>query len=216
MPKQTFNNLDAERQSQIMTAALDEFSTQSYAEASTNRICKIAEIAKGSFYQYFEDKLDLYTYLLNQSANVKMTVFNETLKSLDTLTFLEQIKALYLCGIEFAIQNPKYSRLGQKFAHEKNESVKQSVLKGNTQKAYSFYEHLIEQAKEKGTIKRTVNTLALALLIQALNDAVLAYITEQYDTLNYESDQEAILEFVNLELEILKFGIDNVTKSLDF
>ncbi len=212
MPKQTFINLDSDRQSQIMTAALDEFSEHSYAEASTNQICKISGIAKGSFYQYFEDKLDLYTYLLTQSANVKMTVFSETLKSLDNLTFLEQIKALYLCGIEFAIQNPKYSMLGQKFAHEKNESVKQSVLKGNTQKAYSFYEHLIEGAKEKGSVKKNVNTLALALLVQALNDAVLSYITERYETLNYESDQKAILEFVNLELEILKFGIDNVTE----
>lgn len=209
MPKQTFNNLDVERQSQIMTASLDEFSSFSYAEASTNRICKNAGIAKGSFYQYFEDKLDLYVTLLTQSADVKMTIFGETLKNLDNLTFLEQIRALYLCGIEFAIQNPKYSSLADKFAHEKNESVKQSVLKGNTQKAYSFYEQLIDKAKERGSVKKSVNTRALALLIQALNDAVLEYMTERYEALNYAEDKASILEFVDLELEILKMGIDS-------
>jgi len=212
MPKQTFNNLDSERQTQIMTAVLDEFSDYTYAEASTNRICKNAGIAKGSFYQYFEDKLDVYVYLLTQSTGVKMAVFGETLKNLDNLTFLEQIRALYLCGIEFAIQNPKYARLAQKFAHEKNESVKQSVLKGNTQKAYTFYEHLIEKAKKQGTVKKQIDTRALALLIQALNDAVLDYMTTHYEALNYESDQASILKFVDLELDILRMGIDNVTK----
>jgi AcrR family transcriptional regulator len=209
MPKQTFINLDGERQAQIMTAALDEFSSYTYAEASTNRICKNAGIAKGSFYQYFEDKLDLYVYLLTQSTGVKMGIFGETLKNLDKLTFLEQIKALYLCGIEFAIQNPKYSRLADKFAHEKNDHVKQSIL---TQKAYSFYETLIEKAKEQGTVKAGINTRALALLIGALNDAVLEYMTEQYDSPDFASDKASILEFVDLELEILKLGIDNVTK----
>lgn len=212
MPKQTFNNLDTDKQLQIMSAALDEFSTYTYGEASTNRICKSAGIAKGSFYQYFEDKLDLYVYLLTQSTGVKMTIFGETLKNLDNLTFIEQIRALYLCGIEFAINNPKYSNLAQKFAHEKNESVRQSVLKGNTQKAYTFYEHLIEKAKERGTVKSEIDTRALALLIQALNDAVLEYMTERYEALNYASDQASILAFVDLELKILKMGIDNVTE----
>lgn len=211
MPKQTFTNLDGERQSQIMTAALDEFSSYTYAEASTNRICKNAGIAKGSFYQYFEDKLDLYVYLLTQSAGVKMAIFGETLKNLDNLTFIEQIRALYLCGIEFAIQNPKYSNLAQKFAHEKNDHVKESVLKGNNPKAYSFYETLIEKAKEKGTVKLSINTRALALLIVALNDAVLDYMIDHYESLNFSTDQASILEFVDLELEILKLGIDNVT-----
>lgn len=212
MPKQTFNNLDTDKQLQIMSAALDEFSTYTYGEASTNRICKSAGIAKGSFYQYFEDKLDLYVYLLTQSTGVKMTIFGETLKNLDNLTFIEQIRALYLCGIEFAINNPKYSNLAQKFAHEKNESVRQSVLKGNTQKAYTFYEHLIEKAKERGTVKSEIDTRALALLIQALNDAVLEYMTERYEALNNASDQASILAFVDLELKILKMGIDNVTE----
>nr|WP_242704258.1 TetR/AcrR family transcriptional regulator [Enterococcus sp. 665A] len=45
-----------------MTAAKKEFSRVPMGEASIAQIIKDAEIPRGSFYQYFEDKEDLYFY----------------------------------------------------------------------------------------------------------------------------------------------------------
>lgn len=42
-----------------MEEAVAEFSDRTYAEASLSQIARSARIPKGSFYQYFEDKLDL-------------------------------------------------------------------------------------------------------------------------------------------------------------
>ncbi|MGH2155989.1 TetR/AcrR family transcriptional regulator, partial [Enterococcus faecalis] len=39
-----------------------EFSCHSLQEASITNIVKLAEIRRGSFYQYFENKQDLYFY----------------------------------------------------------------------------------------------------------------------------------------------------------
>lgn len=66
MPKQTFFNLPKEKRDRIIAAAKEVFSKNSYEEASINQIVKLAQIPRGSFYQYFEDKDDLYGYLSSQ------------------------------------------------------------------------------------------------------------------------------------------------------
>lgn len=64
MPTQTFFNLPIDKQKRLLDAASTEFSRVPLTEASINNIIKLAEILRGSFYQYFKDKEDLYYYFL--------------------------------------------------------------------------------------------------------------------------------------------------------
>lgn len=64
MPTERFLNLPEEKQKRIIQASLTEFSRVPFEEVSINRIIQDAGIARGSFYQYFEDKQDLRMYLL--------------------------------------------------------------------------------------------------------------------------------------------------------
>lgn len=62
VPKQTFFNLPEEKRERLLKAAYREFSRVSLDEASINVIIHESDISRGSFYQYFEDKEDLYFY----------------------------------------------------------------------------------------------------------------------------------------------------------
>jgi AcrR family transcriptional regulator len=64
MPKPTFHNLPEDKQARIVDAALDEFAAVPFEAASVNRIVRGAGIAKGSFYQYFDDMADLYQHVV--------------------------------------------------------------------------------------------------------------------------------------------------------
>jgi AcrR family transcriptional regulator len=68
MPKQTFFHLSKDKQETLIHAAKQEFSRAPLHEASIANIIKSAGIPRGSFYQYFDDKEDLFYYLLNQLA----------------------------------------------------------------------------------------------------------------------------------------------------
>ena len=46
-----------------MQAALDEFATHGFHDASLNRVIDAAGISKGSMYYYFDGKEDLYAYV---------------------------------------------------------------------------------------------------------------------------------------------------------
>ena len=65
MPKQTFFNLPASKRNIFLGASKKEFTRAPLFEASIANIVRAAGIPRGSFYQYFEDKEDLYLYLLD-------------------------------------------------------------------------------------------------------------------------------------------------------
>ncbi|OJF91581.1 TetR/AcrR family transcriptional regulator [Alkalibacterium sp. 20] len=66
MPTQTFFNLPEDKKKRLIAGAMKEFSAKSLNEASISNIVKNAKISRGSFYQYFEDKKDLYFFLIGK------------------------------------------------------------------------------------------------------------------------------------------------------
>ncbi len=70
MPSDTFLRLNADKREKLIDASFKEFSLYNFNDASINRIIKEAGISRGSFYMYFEDKKDLYFYLLEQYLEV--------------------------------------------------------------------------------------------------------------------------------------------------
>lgn len=61
----TFQNLKEDKKNRIIDAALVEFSIRPFNEASITNIVKNADISRGSFYQYFGNKENIYKYLVN-------------------------------------------------------------------------------------------------------------------------------------------------------
>ena len=66
MPSDTFFRLPAPKRERLLRCARQEFSRVSYPDASINRIIHSAGIPRGSFYMYFEDKSDLFLYLMDR------------------------------------------------------------------------------------------------------------------------------------------------------
>lgn len=65
MPHKAFFNLTQEKQNKIIDCAYKEFSNNTYEKASIFLIAKKSEISRASFYCYFEDKEDIYKYLID-------------------------------------------------------------------------------------------------------------------------------------------------------
>ncbi|MBR0306571.1 MAG: TetR/AcrR family transcriptional regulator, partial [Lachnospiraceae bacterium] len=64
MPSERFFRLPKAKADTIRNAAIQEFKRVTPEEASINKIIQSAEISRGSFYTYFEDKHDLLRWLL--------------------------------------------------------------------------------------------------------------------------------------------------------
>lgn len=75
MPTLTFYNLPEEKKQKLVAAAEQEFSRVPVYEASIANIVRQAGIPRGSFYQYFEGKEDVFFFLLNTQAQKRRRTF---------------------------------------------------------------------------------------------------------------------------------------------
>ena len=80
MPTDTFFRLPEEKRTRILEGAWSEFTAVPYAEASINRIVQTSRIPRGSFYQYFEDKNDLFLTLIDEIRDRFLDLFHDTLE----------------------------------------------------------------------------------------------------------------------------------------
>lgn len=83
MIKPTFYNLPQEKRNRIINAVLNEFSSSSSEKVSINRIIKAANISRGSFYQYFDDKVDLVEILVKNFMDTAYEEFCTALANSD-------------------------------------------------------------------------------------------------------------------------------------
>ena len=81
MPTETFFKLSEDKKNKIIESAKKEFSRVPIEEVSIKNIVEDAEIARGSFYQYFESKQDVLLYLIDSKMKDVDTYILETLKN---------------------------------------------------------------------------------------------------------------------------------------
>ncbi|MEU4169160.1 TetR/AcrR family transcriptional regulator [Streptomyces sp. NPDC026665] len=86
MPTSTWTRLSPVRRERVLVAAMDEFGTHGYSTGSLNVIAREAGVAKGSLFQYFEGKLDLFTYVAEQTSLRIYTVMQPWLDGYDGST----------------------------------------------------------------------------------------------------------------------------------
>lgn len=128
MPTKTFHSLPDEKRQMIFNASLEEFSDNGYPMASTNRICKQAGISKGSMFQYFENKEDLFLYVVRKALRdiidmyrAENIIYNENMSlkdifissSMQMIRFYEKLPAhyrLYL-RINYEIDFPDFKKI---------------------------------------------------------------------------------------------------------
>jgi AcrR family transcriptional regulator len=113
MPTSTFFALPEERRDRLVREAVAEFSERAYAEASLSQIAQRAQIAKGSFYQYFTDKLDLYRWLVTEEAPRHKREFIGRVRGPAARSgdFWTEFETLIERGMAFLVERPRLARL---------------------------------------------------------------------------------------------------------
>jgi len=205
LPKQTFFNLPEDKKERILDSAIDEFAKNYYHKASITRIVNNAGIAKGSFYQYFEDKKDLFKYLIEKIGEKKIQYLFPIMENIDKLDFFEVVREMYVTAIEFAVENPKLQKIGDSFTKDNDIELKQEILGDAVPKSDEVFIALINKGIEKGDIDRDIDVPLTANIITNLSIVINNYFIKE----TKESDYMQIMPLVDKMLYILKNGIKN-------
>src|SRR5690625_3006661 len=98
-------NLRSERKDAILNAALKEFATKGFDDASTNVIAKESGISKGLLFHYVNSKKDLFLFLYDYCNEL---VNNEyvNLINFEEKDIFEKLRQSYLLQIDLLQKHP--------------------------------------------------------------------------------------------------------------
>jgi len=168
MPKDTFYNLDNEKRSRVLNAALEEFGSRSFHQATVGRIVKKADISKGSFYQYFESKKDLYRYIIQMSQEKKLDFMKGVLEEMEGENVFDRLRVLYRAGFRFAEKNPELLAVGQNLIKE-DEELREKLLGKSVASGEDFIVGILKEGVESGEIDPKANISVAASMVAQYN-----------------------------------------------
>ncbi len=203
MPTETFFNLKTEKQNIITQAAIDLFAENQYEQVNIAMIIKKSHIPRGSFYAYFKDKEDLYLHLINIVRQEKMKYLQNTLANTQEIPFLLLVRKLYEDGVKFALEHPRYVKI-MDFLLKNHNEVYDKIIADNIKLAEEIYGDLIDKDKERGLIRKEIDTATFAKIIVELTTNIAV---EELDTNNQEDSYKRMLNRNNQILEIIEKGV---------
>ncbi len=220
MPKQTFFNLPDDKRQQITDVAIEEFADNDYANASISKIVARAGIAKGSFYQYFEDKDDLYAYLVSLIAEIKVETFSLDHPDPEHVGLFNYLRWIFESSTEFELAYPRLSQIGYRML--KGGVSENKVFVQAMDNALAYYKGLVALGKAQGDIAPDIDDDMAATIFRLVISEMGRYIVEQIIA-KHGSDwqgQQAIFDFPEAQkmygqmIHILEFGMSTSSERL--
>lgn len=216
MPTKTFFHLPEEKQQRLLEAAKTEFSRASLQEASIANIVKLAEIPRGSFYQYFEDKEDLYFYYFDNLRRDSKRDLEKEIEAADG-DLIEGFDRYFTKMISEILKGPNaafYKNLFMNMDYRSSDRVTPSFSK---LKHFKQHPHP-ETKKEMGQKmfesidhqKLKINDAReLGLIIQFLMSIVISTITNAYKHMGEDPVYDVAKAITDFQLKIdwLKYGV---------
>lgn len=201
MPKQTFFNLPESKKQTLILAAKKEFSRAPIHQASISNIVKAAEIARGSFYQYFEDKEDVFFFLLDEHAKDIQESFMISLKKYN--------------GDIFDAITEMFHLMLQELPSQENRNFFKNAFLHMTHKTENSFSRVFsdnENSEQLKEISRLINRACLNIV----NDRELFHMMQIITTVFFRNfvekfakdlTHEEVIESYTIEMRLLKEGL---------
>lgn len=209
MPKKTFLNLKTEKKEKFIHAALEEFSGNSYESASVNHLAKSLGIAKGSVYQYFEDKKDLYLYLLtycNQKKQEQIApVMQERFPDFFALFF-----KMHETGLAYDLAHPLRSRFLTQVSRERHVPGLGDLHLRTLQQSTAYFKQRIIREQEKGHMRKDIKSELMAFVLVQLGMSLPDFFrlsAHENDAQPYPNSPEGISGFMKDLVDVLHQGM---------
>lgn len=175
MPKQTFFNLPKKKRQNIIELALEEFASHPYSKASLSNIVARAGISKGSMYQYFEDKKDLFIYLIDLAGKEKMAFIQKHGVDRET-NFFTALEQMLLAATHFSFNHPQLAKI---MANALEPSAEPVLLEINARwkpVSLQFFKEMLYKGQNENVIRKDIDVRLIAhLLMVLLNGGLTDY-----------------------------------------
>ena len=162
----TFKNLSPEKQQRILRAAAEEFAEQGYENAKMNTIAHTAEVSVGSLYKYFENKQDMYLYVIQRSvAEMDQLLSTLSVADLDVMVKAERIVREIQ---RFSRRDQLLMKLYHGATSENDPQLAAAFANAIETAAARIYRQAIRQAQTTGEIRTDIDADFAAFMLHSI------------------------------------------------
>ncbi|MFV0494558.1 TetR/AcrR family transcriptional regulator [Mycobacterium sp.] len=169
MPTVTWARLDPARRAAVLQAAEAEFGAHGFSNGSLNVIARRAGVAKGSLFQYFADKRDLYAYIADMGSQRVRDHMGRLIVELDPQRpFFDFLTDLLDGWVAYFAEHPRERALHAAVTLEVDTEARISVRSVVHRHYLEVLRPLVGDAVQRGDLRPDADTdtlLSLLLMI---------------------------------------------------
>jgi AcrR family transcriptional regulator len=156
MPKDTWTNLPESKRARILEVAMREFGARGFSAGSLNVIAREAGIAKGSLFQYFDDKLDFFATVSEMATSgIQESVLVGI--DLERDAYFDALRALVRNWLQFFRANPVQRAMAVAAANELDADARAAVQTVTNQHYLDVFLPLAKRAESRGELLKGVD-----------------------------------------------------------
>ncbi|QDG50960.1 TetR/AcrR family transcriptional regulator [Persicimonas caeni] len=204
MATSRFDNLDPDKQGQILDAAAEEFGEKGYEAASINQIIQKAGISKGSMYYYFEDKRDLFDTTLRYATERMLAMTGGF--DVDAITaenFWEYLQDYSRRSLDQLRNNELYIRLAKSFHQVMEPNDPEAPGAETMEWGKQVMRELLERGREFGRVRTDLSIDFLIQLAIAVDSVFDHWLLERWGECSEEELQELMEQHIDAMKRLL-------------
>ncbi len=173
------------------------------SKLSISAVAKEAKLAQGTLYLYFKKKEDIIAQLTVKSREELLKIFQDGISQSDDP--LQQIRNILYANLHFYQSNKLYHDLVS--FYEANSGLEETpILQAASQKITNLVVSVLENAKQQGLVKASLNTTDFAFVMWGTSVGMVQLIEVKH-TLLTNTLNSSLDAFYNHYVDVMVDGI---------
>jgi len=178
MPKPAFQHLPDEKRERVLRTASQLFASRGFNQTDMDEIAKRSGVAKGSLYNYFQSKDELFLFVCrNAIARSREATWGEVEGDWDIYRVIDHIFRHHL---KFEFNFPEYHRLHLNFSSPRMERFADRLALESEQHTSIRLKRLLKDGIQKGIVRNDIDVAMTAFMINSLYILFMASLVSRY------------------------------------
>jgi len=192
------------KREKILGAAAELFSTKHYHEVMMDDVARLISVAKGTVYNYFASKEELYFTIMHTRMENLLSLLKQKIES--EQSSIDSLRAFVIHLYIFMMKHRKFFLIYQRETLNKQNSFCEDLLLLEKQMKQMIVQ-IISRGEEEGVFRKVDEEFAISLIFGSIYGAVQRGINENIPDETAAKEKEEIFDFV---LHGLYSGFNNI------
>ena len=209
MPKNTFSQLPQEKKERLLRAAAALFADKGFNQTDVAEIAARAAVAKGSIYNYFESKHELYFHVCRDGLERSRQAVYGGLSP--DWGVIRQIEYIFRRGVEFTLCYPEYVKMYLNISSTGMEQFAEDMTLEVEKHTSDYLKGLIRRGRASGEVRTELDPRMGAFLINSLYVIFMASLVSrhyqirlmEYLELPGDLDEPTVQELLEMVIELI-------------